>query len=319
MDPFQDANWSSVVGMKEGYRVFTNVPEVGLTETVAVTHADGMYIAGEKVATVREVQGVSSELQHTRAELQDTRAELSHIISTLATLQSSCSHPPVCMGPGGDKLQFNGTHWLCVCTPGYYGESCQFGPTDAPTLSPTTHEPTSASPTAAPTAISTSPTSTPTTTPPTDTCDLDWHHFNNHCYFKSTEANPDILPSDARAACHAVGAELTSIQSAEENDFIASLAARDMLWLGGSDITREGAWTWHDGTAWSYQNWWRGSAAASNTRVGEEGQFDCLMMNYAIWHYCGSCVGEWSHYPCNGWDDGYGSQRRAKYICKKGV
>ncbi|KAK3287447.1 hypothetical protein CYMTET_5040 [Cymbomonas tetramitiformis] len=139
MDPFKHENWSSVVGMKQGYRVYTNVPDVGLTETFAVTHADGMFVAGEKVATVREVDGkverVTSELQNTHAELQDTRAQLSRAISTLVTLQSS--HPPTCTEPGGDKLQFNGTHWLCVCNLGYYGESCQIGPTGAPTVSPT--------------------------------------------------------------------------------------------------------------------------------------------------------------------------------------
>ncbi|KAK3239466.1 hypothetical protein CYMTET_50605 [Cymbomonas tetramitiformis] len=54
-DPLEDENWSSIVGMKQGYRVFTNLANRGLTETMTVTHADGMFVAGEKMATVREV------------------------------------------------------------------------------------------------------------------------------------------------------------------------------------------------------------------------------------------------------------------------
>ncbi|KAK3279821.1 hypothetical protein CYMTET_12315 [Cymbomonas tetramitiformis] len=110
VDPFKDANWSSVVGMKEGYRLFAIETDVGLTEIVAVTHADGTYIAGEKVATVREVESIPNELQNTRAELQDMRVELSRALSSLASLKSLSSHPPVCMDPGGDKIQLNGAH-----------------------------------------------------------------------------------------------------------------------------------------------------------------------------------------------------------------
>ncbi|KAK3241895.1 hypothetical protein CYMTET_48377 [Cymbomonas tetramitiformis] len=71
-DPLEDENWSSIVGMKQGYRVFTNLANRGLTETMTVTHADGMFVAGEKMATVREVQNVLSKLERTRSELSNT-------------------------------------------------------------------------------------------------------------------------------------------------------------------------------------------------------------------------------------------------------
>lgn len=122
MDAFEDENWSSVVGMKEGYRVFTNVPDVGLTETFRVTRANGMFVAGEKVATVREVE---LQVEGVSSELQNTRAALSLATTSLATLHATCTLPPTCTEPGGDKLQFNGTHWLCVCKSGYYGDSCE--------------------------------------------------------------------------------------------------------------------------------------------------------------------------------------------------
>ena len=36
--------------------------------------------------------------------------------------------PPKCMPPGGDKLQYNGTHWFCVCAENWSGETCETPP-----------------------------------------------------------------------------------------------------------------------------------------------------------------------------------------------
>lgn len=33
--------------------------------------------------------------------------------------------PPKCLPPGGDKLQFDGTNWICVCAEGWIGETCE--------------------------------------------------------------------------------------------------------------------------------------------------------------------------------------------------
>ena len=33
--------------------------------------------------------------------------------------------PPKCVAPGGDKLQYNGTNWICVCVEGWMGETCE--------------------------------------------------------------------------------------------------------------------------------------------------------------------------------------------------
>lgn len=30
------------------------------------------------------------------------------------------------------------------------------------------------------------------------------------------------------------------------------------MWIGGSDATTEGTWTWTNGDAWFYTNWWGG-------------------------------------------------------------
>ena len=44
--------------------------------------------------------------------------------------------PPKCMPPGGDKLQYNGTHWFCVCAENWSGETCETPPSPPPTPPP---------------------------------------------------------------------------------------------------------------------------------------------------------------------------------------
>jgi len=44
--------------------------------------------------------------------------------------------PPKCMPPGGDKLQYNGTHWFCVCAEGWTGETCETPPPPPPSPPP---------------------------------------------------------------------------------------------------------------------------------------------------------------------------------------
>ena len=44
--------------------------------------------------------------------------------------------PPKCMPPGGDKLQYNGTHWFCVCAENWSGETCETPPSPPPSPSP---------------------------------------------------------------------------------------------------------------------------------------------------------------------------------------
>ena len=44
--------------------------------------------------------------------------------------------PPKCMPPGGDKLRFDGTNWLCVCTENWSGPTCETPPSPPPSPSP---------------------------------------------------------------------------------------------------------------------------------------------------------------------------------------
>lgn len=127
-DAFNDPHYSSIVAAHEGYRVFTNIPGQGLTESLTLTHSDGLYVAGEKVITEREHRRLVSELESVQTQLESFR-------TTFETFQ-----PLECGPPGGEKLQYIGGQWHCVCLEGFQGTSCQFGLTGAPT----TGAPTSA-------------------------------------------------------------------------------------------------------------------------------------------------------------------------------
>jgi hypothetical protein len=62
--------------------------------------------------------------------------------ATIASLQ-----PPVCMPPGGDRLLYNGTAWVCACMPGgWSGTSCDVPPSPPPPSPPSPPPPSPPSP-----------------------------------------------------------------------------------------------------------------------------------------------------------------------------
>ncbi len=52
-------------------------------------------------------------------------------------------------------------------------------------------------------------------------CDQGWEHFGYSCYFFDHTASKDAV--QAKAACIALGAQLVTIHSQEEQDFLAGL------------------------------------------------------------------------------------------------
>ena len=70
--------------------------------------------------------------------------------------------PPKCMPPGGDKLQYNGTHWFCVCVENWSGKTCETPPSPPPSPPPPTPPP----PYTAPPPYVTPPSPPPRSPPP---------------------------------------------------------------------------------------------------------------------------------------------------------
>tara|TARA_B100000519_G_C14245358_1_gene439588 strand:- start:91 stop:1608 length:1518 start_codon:yes stop_codon:yes gene_type:complete len=58
-----------------------------------------------------------------------TESSIGESVSVISELQSELQSlkPPKCVPPGGEKLQFDGTNWICVCINSYYyGDECQY-------------------------------------------------------------------------------------------------------------------------------------------------------------------------------------------------
>ena len=100
----------------------------------------------------------------------------------------------------------------------------------------------------------------------------DWKMYKGSCY-----ASPKNLYktwADAEAFCKTeTGAHLASIHSEDELKFVQSNFPQD-LWLGASDIKKEGTFEWSDGSPWDFSAWRSGEPNEAN------GNEDCLEGNW---------------------------------------
>ena len=99
---------------------------------------------------------------------------------------------------------------------------------------------------------------------------------------------------DARAHCRANYHDLASIHSASENAEVDALCP-NRCWIGGSDSAQEGTWTWSDGTAWDYENWYTPNNEPNNCCGGQD------FLHIYGWDYAGR------------WDDTY--EHLQPFIC----
>lgn len=65
--------------------------------------------------------------------------------------------------------------------------------------------------------------------------------------------------TDVQPVCEGFGANLASVQDAEENLFLALRTPNGANWIGINDIGNEGVYTWVDGAPLRYTNWAGGS------------------------------------------------------------
>uniref|UniRef100_A0A3P9BIQ1 C-type lectin domain-containing protein n=1 Tax=Maylandia zebra TaxID=106582 RepID=A0A3P9BIQ1_9CICH len=88
-------------------------------------------------------------------------------------------------------------------------------------------------------------------------CPPFWYSFNGRCYkYVATH----MSWADAELYCVSQRANLVSIHSREEEEFVKSLIknfdhAERWTWIGLSDIHKEGRWMWSDGCAVSFVYW----------------------------------------------------------------
>ncbi|XP_060932845.1 lactose-binding lectin l-2-like [Limanda limanda] len=88
-------------------------------------------------------------------------------------------------------------------------------------------------------------------------CPSFWFSFNNRCYkYVSTH----MTWADAELYCVSQGANLVSIHSLDEANFVKDLIknfdhAEGYTWIGLSDLHKEGSWMWSDGCAVKFTYW----------------------------------------------------------------
>lgn len=98
---------------------------------------------------------------------------------------------------------------------------------------------------------------TPSTAPPTTTlpksCETGWLELDGNCY----KIFPPESWMEGRDSCRRMGAELVSIHTDEENEFVFRrfVEYKEKAWIGLNDRDLEQGFTWSDGSPRDYVNW----------------------------------------------------------------
>uniref|UniRef100_A0A3Q2U6V3 Galactose-specific lectin nattectin-like n=1 Tax=Fundulus heteroclitus TaxID=8078 RepID=A0A3Q2U6V3_FUNHE len=113
----------------------------------------------------------------------------------------------------------------------------------------------------------------PVCSPP---CPPGWTQFGSRCFIFHYQAR---TWSDAEKFCIAIGGNLASIHSSDENTFISEMIKRETgstrdTWIGGYDAVTEKTWLWSDGSSFQFVNWY------NNQPDNYRGTQHCLEINY---------------------------------------
>jgi len=157
------------------------------------------------------------------------------------------------------------------------------------------------------TTASTTPATTPTTTTTTTTtprvpsCPPGSHRFKLSCFHTNTRRF--FTNHQARGYCTALGMQLASVHSQEENDFLRDLVdGGGRAWISLEDAKKEGMFEWGDGTHLNYKNW---RSSTDEPSSGEAA--DCAVMYARQRTDAGTWGDYWCHYSdtvgvaCRGW------------------
>uniref|UniRef100_A0A3Q0STL8 C-type lectin domain-containing protein n=1 Tax=Amphilophus citrinellus TaxID=61819 RepID=A0A3Q0STL8_AMPCI len=119
-------------------------------------------------------------------------------------------------------------------------------------------------------------------------CPMFWWNYNDRCYkYVATH----MTWADAEIYCLSEGANLVSVHSEDEHNFVKSLIqnfdhAGGLTWIGLSDKHKEGTWMWSDGCPLHFVNW---SPTQPDNEGGNE---NCGHTNVVI-------DKKWNDYKCD--------------------
>ncbi|XP_072022086.1 alpha-N-acetylgalactosamine-specific lectin-like [Amphiura filiformis] len=117
-----------------------------------------------------------------------------------------------------------------------------------------------------------------------------WSEANGGCYKFFSEKK---TWQDANDHCKSLNADLVSIHSADENEYVWSLMGSEISWIGLNDVSSEGSFVWTDGSCVDYTSW-------QDDEPNQAGEEDCTEF-YSHWN------GNWNDKNC--------SVQRA-FVCK---
>ncbi|VDM49821.1 unnamed protein product [Toxocara canis] len=129
-------------------------------------------------------------------------------------------------------------------------------------------------------------------------CEPGWSYYKptDSCYIM---VRGHFTYHVAELGCVRRDAQLTSIHSRGESDFIQGLAGRDTYWIG---LVQHGEWHWTDGSPLDYVRW----------RKGEPNGCCNGPANYtAVNYFDVEAPGEWDDGPSKPWWNPH------NYVCKK--
>ena len=86
-------------------------------------------------------------------------------------------------------------------------------------------------------------------------CGDGFSYFNGYCYKYVSRGLPW---EDARTSCMSMGAQLTSISTRDENNFLLRMLSKQYAtsaWIGLEQLGVRSAWKWTDKSAYVFLNW----------------------------------------------------------------
>ena len=116
-------------------------------------------------------------------------------------------------------------------------------------------------------------------------CKMGWQEWNQACYKLSKDLKPF---SNASSICRQSGAELVSIASPQENEFVYNVSGGEEVFIGLHAPKANDSFVWSDGSTFDYSRWEDGEP---NGDCGVDGCCVILVVP----------TGRWNDTPCEMW------------------
>ncbi|XP_067153340.1 C-type lectin domain family 4 member K-like isoform X1 [Apteryx mantelli] len=118
---------------------------------------------------------------------------------------------------------------------------------------------------------------------------IGWKYHDGKIYYFSSDRKPW---QEAEDFCVSKQSHLTSVTSAEEQEYLTREGGKRSYWIGLTKVEKEGTWRWVDGTKYSENASFWAPGQPDNTDYGPSGREECAQI-----HPVGN--GLWNDHNCN--------------------